>query len=240
MTLLLNKWSILSWMMMDDYFDVIRCPEPYLLLFAHPSLGCIVSTLTTPLFASCLRVCNPNFKGVEENVHRVPSYDSTIVKVKIILEVIEILRRTMGVLSSSLTCLQCQEWKARQVLWGVMKQRWQWCFTWFIVGWQVIASTMDFSENGIDYVEGGFMKDNKTLEQFTNATDLFHVTCIEHGDIASSIYSHSVMTQMTVGKLLHVRMLDHHKDSKHIFHFILLFEYNCYELKNCELVTQIG
>ena len=109
---------------MDDSFKVICCPKPNLLLFAHSSQGCSVSTLMTPLstislrvcLRICSRACNPNFEGVEKHVHRVPSYDSTIVKVGIFLEVTEMLRRTMVLLSLSLICLQNQEWKARQVL----------------------------------------------------------------------------------------------------------------------------
>ena len=44
---------------------------------------------------------------------------------------------------------------------------------------------MDLSENEIDYVEGGSMKEGKTLERFGDGAYLFCVTCTKHGDVAS-------------------------------------------------------
>ena len=73
----------------------------------------VVMDVSTSCLRVCLRIClragNPNLEGVEEHVDRVPSYDSTIVKVGVFLEVIEMLRRTTVLLSLSLTCLQNQE-----------------------------------------------------------------------------------------------------------------------------------
>ena len=51
------------------------------------------------------------------------------------------------------------------------------------------ASITDSSEKEADYVEGGSVKDNKSLGQFTDGADLFPVGDTEHGDVASSISS---------------------------------------------------
>lgn len=52
------------------------------------------------------------------------------------------------------------------------------------------ASITDSGEREGAYVEGGSMKDNNTLRQFTNDAFLSLVTYNEHGDnVASSIYS---------------------------------------------------
>ena len=76
-----------------------------------------------------------------------------------------------------------------------------------------VASITDSSEEEADYVEGGSMKDNKTLMQFINGAYLFHVGNIEHVDVASSISSQGCYDANGRGKLLHLRMSDHHKNS---------------------------
>ena len=53
LTILMNKCTKLSWMM-DDKFEFICRPKPYLLLCAHSSMGCAIFTLTIPPFTAGL------------------------------------------------------------------------------------------------------------------------------------------------------------------------------------------